>query len=78
MEWIKHTLLHPDSPSAVRGPWDKLEAEEIADGQLKGKLALYGITPVDDSGGVYPQTAEARSPWMEVNTSFATNWQSVI
>jgi len=39
----------PDSPFRRFGTVDKLEAEEIADGQLKGKMALYAwITPSED------------------------------
>ncbi|WP_142907435.1 GPO family capsid scaffolding protein, partial [Klebsiella pneumoniae] len=39
----------PDSPFRRFGTVDKLEAEEIADGPLKGKLALYAwITPSED------------------------------
>ncbi len=39
----------PDSPFRRFGTVDKLEAEEIAEGPLKGKMALYAwITPSDD------------------------------
>ncbi len=50
---------------------DKLEAEEIADGPLKGKMALYAwITPSGDLVA-YTRNLQKLFTSMEVNTSFA-------
>lgn len=61
----------PDSPFRRFGTVDKLEAEEIADGPLKGKMALYAwITPSDDLVA-YTRKLQKLFTSMEVNTSFA-------
>ncbi|MGQ9019192.1 GPO family capsid scaffolding protein [Klebsiella pneumoniae] len=61
----------PDSPFRRFGTVDKLEAEEIADGRLKGKMALYAwITPSDDLVA-YTRKLQKLFTSMEVNTSFA-------
>ncbi|WP_454787072.1 phage baseplate assembly protein V [Klebsiella quasipneumoniae] len=61
----------PDSPFRRFGTVDKLEAEEIADGPLKGKLALYAwITPSEDLVA-YTRNLQKLFTSMEVNTSFA-------
>jgi hypothetical protein len=59
----------PDSPFRRFGTVDKLEAEEIADGPLKGKMALYAwITPSDDLVA-YTRKLQKLFTSMEVNTS---------
>ncbi len=59
----------PDSPFRRFGTVDKLEAEEIADGPLKGKLALYAwITPSEDLVA-YTRNLQKLFTSMEVNTS---------
>ncbi|TBP45871.1 GPO family capsid scaffolding protein [Klebsiella quasipneumoniae] len=61
----------PDSPFRRFGTVDKLEAEEITDGPLKGKMALYAwITPSDDLVA-YTRKLQKLFTSMEVNTSFA-------
>lgn len=61
----------PDSPFRRFGTVDKLEAEEITDGPLKGKMALYAwITPSDDLVA-YTSKLQKLFTSMEVNTSFA-------
>ncbi len=61
----------PDSPFRRFGTVDKLEAEEIADGPLKGKMALYAwITPSADLVA-YTRKLQKLFTSMEVNTSFA-------
>ncbi|EMY3661280.1 GPO family capsid scaffolding protein, partial [Raoultella ornithinolytica] len=61
----------PDSPFRRFGTVDKLEAEEIAEGPLKGKMALYAwITPSDDLVA-YTRKLQKLFTSMEVNTSFA-------
>lgn len=61
----------PDSPFRRFGTVDKLEAEEIADGPLKGKMALYAwITPSADLVA-YTRNLQKLFTSMEVNTSFA-------
>lgn len=61
----------PDSPFRRFGTVDKLEVEEIADGSLKGKMALYAwITPSDDLVA-YTRKLQKLFTSMEVNTSFA-------
>ena len=61
----------PDRPFRRFGTVDKLEAEEIADGPLKGKMALYAwITPSDDLVA-YTKKLQKLFTSMEVNTSFA-------
>ncbi|MBG1745720.1 GPO family capsid scaffolding protein [Klebsiella variicola] len=61
----------PDSPFRRFGTVDKLEAEEITDGTLKGKMALYAwITPSDDLVA-YTRKLQKLFTSMEVNTSFA-------
>lgn len=61
----------PDSPFRRFGTVDKLEAEEISDGPLKGKMALYAwITPSDDLVA-YTRKLQKLFTSMEVNTSFA-------
>lgn len=61
----------PDSPFRRFGTVDKLEAEEITDGPLKGKMALYAwITPSDDLVA-YTRNLQKLFTSMEVNTSFA-------
>ncbi|HCB1983519.1 TPA: GPO family capsid scaffolding protein [Klebsiella pneumoniae] len=61
----------PDSPFRRFGTVDKLEAEEITEGPLKGKMALYAwITPSDDLV-LYTSKLQKLFTSMEVNTSFA-------
>ncbi|HDS2561645.1 MULTISPECIES: GPO family capsid scaffolding protein [Klebsiella] len=61
----------PDSPFRRFGTVDKLEAEEVADGPLKGKMALYAwITPSEDLVA-YTRKLQKLFTSMEVNTSFA-------
>ncbi|MEX0566482.1 GPO family capsid scaffolding protein [Raoultella terrigena] len=61
----------PDSPFRRFGTVDKLETEEITDGPLKGKMALYAwITPSDDLVA-YTRKLQKLFTSMEVNTSFA-------
>ena len=61
----------PDSPFRRFGTVDKLEAEEITDGPLKGKMALYAwITPSDDLVA-YTRKLQKLFTSKEVNTSFA-------
>ncbi|HHG0806368.1 TPA: GPO family capsid scaffolding protein [Klebsiella pneumoniae] len=61
----------PDSPFRRFGTVDKLEAEEITDGPLKGKMALYAwITPSADLVA-YTRNLQKLFTSMEVNTSFA-------
>ncbi|HBR2035732.1 GPO family capsid scaffolding protein [Klebsiella pneumoniae] len=61
----------PDSPFRRFGTVDKLEAEEITDGPLKGKMALYAwINPSDDLVA-YTRKLQKLFTSMEVNTSFA-------
>ncbi|HDT0785510.1 TPA: GPO family capsid scaffolding protein [Klebsiella aerogenes] len=61
----------PDSPFRRFGTVDKLEAEEITDGPLKGKMALYAwITPSADLVA-YTSNLQKLFTSMEVNTSFA-------
>ncbi|HBX8125268.1 TPA: GPO family capsid scaffolding protein [Klebsiella pneumoniae] len=61
----------PDSPFRRFGTVDKLEAEEIMDGPLKGKMALYAwITPSADLVA-YTRNLQKLFTSMEVNTSFA-------
>lgn len=61
----------PDSPFRRFGTVDKLEAEEITDDPLKGKMALYAwITPSDDLVA-YTRKLQKLFTSMEVNTSFA-------
>ncbi|WP_404692136.1 GPO family capsid scaffolding protein [Raoultella ornithinolytica] len=61
----------PDSPFRRFGTVDKLEAEEIADGPLKDKMALYAwITPSADLVA-YTRNLQKLFTSMEVNTSFA-------
>lgn len=61
----------PDSPFRRFGTVDKLETEEITDGPLKGKVALYAwITPSDDLVA-YTRKLQKLFTSMEVNTSFA-------
>lgn len=61
----------PDSPFRRFGTVDKLEAEEITEGPLKGKMALYAwITPSEDLVA-YTRKLQKLFTSMEVNTSFA-------
>ena len=69
MEHIKG--FTPDGPFRRFGMVEKLEAEEITEGALSGKMALYGwIAPTDD---LVTMTSNWQKLFtsMEVNTSFA-------
>ncbi|EKY3119567.1 GPO family capsid scaffolding protein [Franconibacter helveticus 513] len=68
----------PDSPFRRFGTVDRLEAEEINDGPLKGKLALYGwITPTDE---LVSMTAKLQKIFtsMEVNPKFADTGEAYL
>ena len=61
----------PDSPFRRFGTVDKLDAEEITDGPLKGKMALYAwITPSADLVA-YTRNLQKLFTSMEINPSFA-------
>ena len=69
MEHIKG--FTPDGPFRRFGMVEKLEAEELTEGALSGKMALYGwIAPTDD---LVTMTSNWQKLFtsMEVNTSFA-------
>lgn len=69
MEHIKGYTA--DSPFRRYGKVDKLEAEEITDGALKGKMALYAwISPTDDLVALNDKWQKLFTS-MEVNPSFA-------
>lgn len=68
----------PDSPFRRFGTVDKLEAEEITEGALKGKMALYAwITPSDDLME-YTRKLQKLFTSMEVNTSFADSGKAYL
>lgn len=69
MEHIKGYTA--DSPFRRYGKVDKLEAAEITDGALKGKMALYAwISPTDDLVALNDKWQKLFTS-MEVNPSFA-------
>ncbi|RFU89017.1 MULTISPECIES: GPO family capsid scaffolding protein [Citrobacter] len=76
MEHIKGYT--PDSPFRRYGTVDKLEAEEITEGALAGKMALYAtITPTDD---LVAMTAKLQKLFtsMEVNPEFADTGEAYL
>jgi len=76
MEHIKGYTA--DSPFRRYGIVDKLEAEEITEGQLAGKMALYAtITPTDD---LVAMTAKLQKLFtsMEVNPEFADTGEAYL
>ena len=76
MEHIKGYT--PDSPFRRYGTVDKLEAEEITEGALAGKMALYAtITPTDD---LVAMTAKMQKLFtsMEVNPEFADTGEAYL
>ncbi|WP_318389646.1 GPO family capsid scaffolding protein [Enterobacter sp.] len=76
MEHIKGYT--PDSAFRRFGIVDKVEAEEIADGPLKGKMALYGwITPTDE---LVSMTAKLQKIFtsMEVNPKFSDTGEAYL
>ncbi|OAT32107.1 phage capsid scaffolding protein [Buttiauxella brennerae ATCC 51605] len=76
MEHIKGYTA--DSPFRRYGIVDKLEAVEIADGALAGKMALYAtITPTDD---LVAMTAKMQKLFtsMEVNPEFADTGEAYL
>lgn len=76
MEHIKGYT--PDSPFRRYGIVDKVEAEEITEGALKGKMALYAtITPTDD---LVALTAKLQKLFtsMEVNLKFADTGEAYL
>ncbi|MBU4680497.1 GPO family capsid scaffolding protein [Cedecea davisae] len=76
MEHIKGYT--PDSPFRRFGVVDKLEAEEIADGALAGKLALYAwITPTDELVSMSEKLQKLFTS-MEVNPKFADTGEAYL
>lgn len=76
MEHIKGYTA--DSPFRRYGIVDKLEAEEISEGALAGKMALYAtITPTDD---LVAMTAKMQKLFtsMEVNPEFADTGEAYL
>ncbi|MDU7390265.1 GPO family capsid scaffolding protein [Atlantibacter hermannii] len=68
----------PDSPFRRFGKVDRLEAEEITEGKLAGKMALYAwITPTDD---LVDMTGKMQKLFtsMEVSVSFADSGEAYL
>ena len=76
MEHIKG--FTPDSMFRRFGMVDKLEAEELTEGKLAGKLALYAwITPTDDLVA-YTKQLQKLFTSMEVSVSFADSGEAYL
>lgn len=68
----------PDSPFRRYGGVESLEAEEIADGPLKGKMALYGyLAPTDDLVTI-TKAGQKVFTSMEVNPKFADTGEAYL
>lgn len=68
----------PDSPFRRFGKVDRLEAEEITDGKLAGKMALYAwISPTDDLVAMTGKMQKLFTS-MEVNVSFADSGEAYL
>lgn len=76
MEHIKGYT--PDSAFRRFGIVDKVEAEEITDGPLKGKMALYGwITPTDELVSMNAKLQKIFTS-MEVNPKFSDTGEAYL
>jgi len=68
----------PDSPFRRFGKVDRLEAEEITEGKLAGKMALYAwITPTDDLVAMTGKMQKLFTS-MEVSVSFADSGEAYL